>query len=83
VLLAACITIIPLLITMLIGRLMYKMNMLEIFGLLAGASTDPPALSFAIQSSGTDAPAVAYAGVYPLTMFLRIMAAQLLVLLFV
>ncbi len=83
VLLAACITIVPLLITMIIGRLWYKMNMLEIFGLLAGASTDPPALSFAIQSTGTDAPAVAYAGVYPLAMFLRIMAAQLLILLFI
>ena len=80
---AALITTVPLLITSLIARFVYKLNLLEIFGLLAGASTDPPALSFAIKMVGNDSPAVVYAGVYPLTMFLRILVAQLFILLFV
>jgi putative transport protein len=50
-------------------------------GLIAGSTTDPPALAFANQSSNTDAPAVGYSTVYPLTMFLRIVTAQLIVLL--
>jgi putative transport protein len=82
-LLGISITIIPLVITALVSRLIYKLNYLEICGLLAGASTDPPALSFSTQMTGSDAPAVAYAGVYPLTMFLRILLPQLLLLLFV
>lgn len=82
-LMAALITVIPLLITSFIAHFVYKLNLLEIFGLLAGASTDPPALSFAIKMVGNDSPAVVYAGVYPLTMFLRILVAQLLILLFV
>lgn len=49
----------------------------SIFG---GSMTDPPALAFATGSTGNDAPAVAYSTVYPLTMFLRVVAAQLLVL---
>ena len=77
---AALITTVPLLITSLIARFVYKLNLLEIFGLFAGASTDPPALSFAIKMVGNDSPAVVYAGVYPLTMFLRILVAQLLIL---
>lgn len=76
------ITIIPLLFGALMGRFFYKLTFLEICGLLAGASTDPPALAFANQSSGSDAPAITYATVYPLTTFLRIMAAQLVLLLF-
>jgi putative transport protein len=82
-LLGISITLIPLVITALISRLLYKLNYLEICGLLAGASTDPPALSFSTQMAGSDAPAIAYAGVYPLTMFLRILLPQLLLLLFV
>jgi putative transport protein len=82
-LLGISITMIPLVITALVSRLIYKLNYLEICGLLAGASTDPPALSFSTQMTGSDAPAVAYAGVYPLTMFLRILLPQLLLLLFV
>jgi putative transport protein len=81
-LLGISITLIPLIITALVSRLVYKLNYLEICGLLAGASTDPPALSFSTQMAGSDAPAIAYAGVYPLTMFLRILLPQLLLLLF-
>jgi putative transport protein len=81
-LLGAAITLIPLIITALVSRLIYKLNYLEVCGLMAGASTDPPALSFATQVAGSDAPAIAYAGVYPLTMFLRILLPQLLILLF-
>jgi putative transport protein len=82
-LLGISITLIPLVITALVSRLIYKLNYLEVCGLLAGASTDPPALSFSTQMTGSDAPAIAYAGVYPLTMFLRILLPQLLLLLFV
>ncbi len=81
-LLGASITLIPLIVTALVSRLVYKLNYLEICGLMAGASTDPPALSFATQIAGSDTPAIAYAGVYPLTMFLRILLPQLLLLLF-
>jgi putative transport protein len=81
-LLGISITLIPLVITALVSRLVYKLNYLEICGLMAGASTDPPALSFSTQMTGSDAPAIAYAGVYPLTMFLRILLPQLLLLLF-
>lgn len=78
----AIITLVPLLVTATLARFYYKLNYLEICGLLAGASTDPPALAFAHQSTGSDAPAITYASVYPLTTFLRIMVAQLLLLLF-
>ena len=50
-------------------------------GLIAGATTDPPALAFANQTSGNDAPAIGYSTVYPLSMFLRILTAQLIILL--
>jgi putative transport protein len=59
-----------------------KMNFTAISGLLAGSMTDPPALAFANTVSASEAPSVAYATVYPLTMILRILAAQILVLLF-
>jgi putative transport protein len=58
-----------------------KLNFVSLCGLLAGSMTDPPALAFANSIAKTDAPSVAYASVYPLTMLLRIMAAQLIVLL--
>ena len=51
-------------------------------GLLAGSTTDPPALAYSNAIAGNDAPAVGYATVYPLTMFLRVITAQLLVLIF-
>lgn len=75
------ITVIPILIVGTIARLYYKLNYFTIMGLIAGSTTDPPALAFANQSSSSDAPAVGYSTVYPLTMFLRILTAQLIVLL--
>jgi putative transport protein len=77
------ITIVPIVIAALVARLFYKLNFLELFGMMAGSCTDPPALAFSMQMAGSDAPAVAYASVYPLTMFLRILIPQLLILLFV
>lgn len=74
------ITVIPVFIVALIARKRYKMNYYSILGLVAGASTNPPALAFANSQTEHDAPAVAYSTVYPLTMFLRILTAQLLVL---
>lgn len=76
------ITFIPLIITGIIARGVYKINYLSIMGLFAGNCTDPPALAYANNSTGSDAPAVAYSTVYPLTMFLRVVAAQTLVLIF-
>jgi putative transport protein len=49
-------------------------------GLVAGSTTDPPALAYANKTAGNDAPAVAYSTVYPLTMFLRVITAQILIL---
>ena len=76
----AVITLLPLLVVGVIGRAVLKMNFLTLCGLLAGGMTDPPALSFATSISGSEAPSVAYATVYPLTMILRVLSAQLLVL---
>lgn len=75
------ITVIPLLIMGMVGRLHYKMNYFTLMGLMAGSTTDPPALAFANQTAGNDAPAVGYSTVYPLSMFLRILTAQLIILL--
>ena len=74
------ITIVPLLVVGFIARGVYKINYLTIMGLLSGGCTDPPALAYANNSTGSDAPAVAYSTVYPLTMFLRVVAAQALIL---
>lgn len=74
------ITVIPVFIVALIARKRYNMNYYSIIGLVAGASTNPPALAFANSQTEHDAPAVAYSTVYPLTMFLRILTAQLMVL---
>lgn len=76
------ITFVPLLVVGLVARGVYKMNYLTIIGVIAGNYTDPPALAYAGNSTGSDAPAVAYSTVYPLTMFLRVVAAQALVLCF-
>jgi putative transport protein len=78
----AVITLLPLLITGFFARLFLKRNYLELCGLLAGSMTDPPALAFAGSIARSEAPAVAYAAVYPLVMFLRIFVAQLLILIF-
>ncbi len=74
------ITVVPIFIVGLIARLGMKTNYFTLMGLLAGAMTDPPALAYANESSGNDVPAVAYATVYPLTMFLRVLCAQLMIL---
>lgn len=76
------ITFVPLIIVGLIARGVYKINYLSIMGLISGGCTDPPALAYANNSTGSDAPAVAYSTVYPLTMFLRVVAAQALILCF-
>ena len=75
------ITIIPILIIGMIARWRYKMNYFTLMGLIAGATTDPPALAYANQTANNDAPAVGYSTVYPLCMFLRILTAQLIILL--
>ena len=74
------ITVVPLIIVGLIARGRDKINFLTIMGLFSGGCTDPPALAYANNSTGNDAPAVAYSTVYPLTMFLRVVAAQALIL---
>ena len=74
------ITTLPLLIMGLVARLKYKMNYFTLMGLLAGSTTDPPALAYANQTAGNDAPAVGYTTVYPLVMFLRIVTAQVIIL---
>ncbi len=80
VLYGVIITMVPLLITATVGRLVCKLNYFTLMGLMAGSTTDPPALAYANSLSSIDRAAVAYATVYPLTMFLRIFAAQILVL---
>jgi putative transport protein len=75
----AALTVVPLLAVAAFARLALRLNYLTLCGLLAGSMTDPPALSFATAVSGSEAPSVAYATVYPLTMILRVLSAQLLV----
>lgn len=74
------ITLIPLLVVGLLGRFVFKLNYLQLSGMMAGATTDPPALAYANSLSDSDAAAVGYATVYPLTMFLRVLAAQLVII---
>lgn len=76
------ITVIPILIVGTLARLKYKFNYFTIMGMLAGTCTDPPALAYASSVCSKDAPAVGYSTVYPLSMFLRILTAQLIVLFF-
>lgn len=76
------ITVLPLLIVGITARAVFKLNYLDIMGLMSGSMTDPPALAYANSSSGSDQPVVAYSTVYPLTMFLRVLCAQLLILIF-
>ena len=74
------ITLVPLIIVGCIARGHDRINLLTIMGLVSGSNTDPPALAYANNSTGNDQPAVAYSTVYPLTMFLRVVAAQVLIL---
>lgn len=76
------ITVIPILIIGTIARLKFKFNYFTIMGMLAGTYTDPPALAYANASCSKEAPAVGYSTVYPLSMFLRIFTAQIVVLFF-
>jgi putative transport protein len=82
ILMGITITMLPLLIIGLVASRFFRKTYFEICGLLAGACTDPPALSFALKMAGNDIPSSTYATVYPLTMILRILAAQLLILFF-
>ena len=80
---AALITVVPLIIFSLAGRLFLKLNFLSVCGLLAGSMTDPPALAYAnAQEPSSDGPSMAFVAVYPLTMILRVFLAQAMVLFF-
>lgn len=74
----ACVTVLPLLAIGIFGRIFWKMNFVDLSGMLAGSMTDPPALAFASNIAQSDAPTVAYATVYPLTTLMRILSAQIL-----
>ena len=76
----AIITILPILLVGLFARFALKMNFYTIMGMLSGSMTDPIALAFANTTAGNDMPAVSYATVYPVTMFLRVLTAQLLIM---
>lgn len=77
------ITLLPLLLMGIVGRKWLKLDYFTLMGLIAGSTTDPPALAYATsQSSSNDRAAVAYSTVYPLTMFLRVLTGQLMILLF-
>ena len=77
------ITLVPLIIFGIIGRLCMKLDYFTLMGMIAGSTTDPPALAYATsQSSVNDRAAVAYSTVYPLTMFLRVLTGQLMILFF-
>ena len=74
------ITVVPLIIAGIVGRYAFKLNYFTLIGVLSGATTNPPALAYSNDQTSCDAPAVGYATVYPLTMFLRVLTAQLLIL---
>ncbi len=74
------ITFVPLILVGMVARMIYKIKYFTLMGLLAGSTTDPPALAYSNAIAGNDLPSVGYATVYPLTMFLRVLTAQLLVL---
>ena len=75
------ITLIPIIVIGIIGRVYFKINYFTLMGLIAGSNTDPPALAYANSVGTGDAPAVGYSTVYPLTMFLRILSGQLILVL--
>ena len=74
------VTIIPLLIMGVVGRWRFKLNYFTLMGIIAGSNTDPPALGYANQTANNDAASVGYSTVYPLSMFLRILVAQSIIL---
>ncbi len=75
------ITLVPLLIMGIVARVHYKMNYNILMGLIAGSTTDPPALAYSTQAANNDIPSIGYSTVYPLSMFLRIITAQIIILL--
>lgn len=80
VLYGALITVVPLVIVGLVAKLYHKLNYFTVIGLLGGSYTDPAALAYANQATEVNAPSVAYSTVYPLSMFLRILAGQMVLL---
>ena len=83
ILYGAIITLLPILCTALIGRIFMKFDYYTLIGVLAGATTNPPALAYGNASAGNDMPSVGYATVYPLSMFMRVLSAQLLIIYFI
>ena len=81
--LAAFITFVPLAVMAVVGHLVFKVNFLALCGVLAGATTDPPALAFANSQADSEAVNIGYASVYPLTMLLRILSGQVLAILLI
>lgn len=79
----ALITVIPYLVMGLLAKLVFHVNYYTVIGVLSGANTNPPALAFSGEQTSCDAPAVGYATVYPLSMFLRVILAQLLIIFFI
>ena len=74
------ITVVPLLIVAIVARKWLRMNYYTLMGLIAGSTTDPPALAYANATAGNDMPAVGYSTVYPVVMFLRVLTAQIFIL---
>ena len=74
------ITTVPVLIMGAVARIYYKENFILLMGIIAGSTTDPPALAYSTMTTGNDIPSVGYSTVYPLSMFLRIATAQIIIL---
>ena len=81
-LLSFVITVVPIILVGVFAKIRYKLNYMSLCGALAGSMTDPPALAFANSMAGSNLPAMSYATVYPLVMIMRVISAQILVLLF-
>ena len=78
----ACITIIPVVVAAFLGRFFFRFDYFTLMGVISGSTTNPPALAYSNSVSPNDLPAVGYSTVYPLSMFLRVLSAQLMVLFF-
>lgn len=80
ILYGALITLVPVTCVILLARLVFKLNFYQICGLISGGTTNPPVLAFSQEVYGTNYPSISYATVYPLTMFMRVLMAQLIIL---
>ena len=80
ILYGALITLIPTALIAVLGKTVFKLNFYQICGLISGSCTNPPVLAFAQSAYGTDYTSVSYATVYPLAMFMRVLMAQILIL---